>query len=329
MTSERLNIQYSAVAYQSASTCEDEAGIQLQYYDRLQFLGTRWPVVIGSLWIFSRSSLAQSPQEMQSTTTADFLTLAKIARITRICQLVPSVVMVYDYCRTDMETTQDDDHNAISRCKSSFCSRGIGPSQPAALAAVLWYSVWCVQCRRCNTFMIVQGWPACFLVWLVQVILQLRLYALYNRSRKVLIFMGSAFLVEILAMTTILIIANLTSGTSNKPVANLYPASRDDIGFIPPSNRVFLLDVLVKGNVGYFLVIFFVGVVNAVMWGALSPEWVEVPEGFPHGVAVIAGCRLILHIRNAATPPSEDTFQGSLAFEYPLQQRSAISASTV
>lgn len=211
--------------------------------------------------------------------------------------------------------------------------------------------------------MIVQGWPACFLVWLVQIILQLRLYALYNRSRKVLIFMGSAFLVEILAMTTILIIANLTSGTSSEPIPGVkictnedtsnsfyvfwlpilcfefllcslavragIQRSRDDIGFIPLSNRVFLLDVLVKGNVGYFLVIFFVGVVNAVMWGALSPEWVEVPEGFPHGVAVIAGCRLILHIRNAATPPSEDTFQGSLAFEYPLQQRSAISASTV
>ncbi|KAI6107393.1 hypothetical protein EDD16DRAFT_1523314 [Pisolithus croceorrhizus] len=236
-----------------------------------------------------------------------------------------------------------------------------------ALAAVLWYSVWCVQCRRCNTFMIVQGWPACFLVWLVQSkILVFESVDVNLLMLLVLIFMGSAFLVEILAMTTILIIANLTSGTSSEPIPGVkictnedtsnsfyvfwlpilcfefllcslavragIHRSRDDIGFIHLSNRVFLLDVLVKGNVGYFLVIFFVGVVNAVMWGALSrfqPEWVEVPEGFPHGVAVIAGCRLILHIRNAATPPSEDTFQGSLAFEYPLQQRSAISASTV
>ncbi|KAI6143881.1 hypothetical protein EDD17DRAFT_1658083 [Pisolithus thermaeus] len=70
--------------------------------------------------------------------------------------------------------------------------------------------------------MIVQGWPACFLVWLVQIILQLRLYALYNRSRKVLIFMGSAFLVEILAMTTILIIANLTSGSQYLIIDPLY-----------------------------------------------------------------------------------------------------------
>ncbi|KAI6116581.1 hypothetical protein EV401DRAFT_47571 [Pisolithus croceorrhizus] len=126
--------------------------------------------------------------------------------------------------------------------------------------------------------MIVQGWPACFLVWLVQVILQLRLYALYNRSRKVLIFMGSepipgvkictnedtsnsfyVFWLPILCFEFLLCSLAVRAGIHR---------SRDDIGFIPPSNRVFLLDVLVKGNVGYFLVIFFVGVVNAVMWGA-------------------------------------------------------------
>ncbi|KAI6022135.1 hypothetical protein BKA83DRAFT_680676 [Pisolithus microcarpus] len=282
---------------------------------------------------------------MQSTTTADFPTLAKIARITRICQLVSSVVMVYDYLiSVDQEVEQ------IWR-------------RPKTTTTILYLILRYFGTLCGNTFMIVQGWPACFLVWLVQIILQLRLYALYNRSRKVLIFMGSGFLVEIMAMTAILVVANLTSGTSSEPIPGVkictnedtsnsfyvfwlpilcfefllcslavragIQRSRDDISFIPLSNRVFLLDVLVKGNVGYFLVIFFVGVVNAVMWGALSPEWVEVPEGFPHAVAVIAGCRLILHIRNAASPPSEDTFQGSLAFEYPLQQRSAISASTV
>ncbi|KAI5997386.1 hypothetical protein EDD15DRAFT_2245345 [Pisolithus albus] len=46
------------------------------------------------------------------------------------------------------ETTQDDDDDSVSHCKSWFCSRGISSSEPAALATVLWYSVWCVQCRR-------------------------------------------------------------------------------------------------------------------------------------------------------------------------------------
>ncbi|KAI5991092.1 hypothetical protein F5J12DRAFT_470548 [Pisolithus orientalis] len=272
-------------------------------------------------------------QKMQSTTAADFLRLVQIARLTRMCQL-PSVVMVYDYLiSVDQEVEQ------IWK-------------RPRTTTTILYLIL--------RYFGTLCGWPACFLVWLVQIILQMRLSALYNRSRKVLLLMGSAFLVEILAMIAILITANLTSGTSNEPIPGVkictnedtsnsfyvfwlpilcfefllcslavragIQRSRDEISFMALSNRVFLFDVLIKGNVGYFLVIFLVGVMNAVMWGVLSPEWVEIPEGFPHAVAVIAGCRLILHIRHAATPTSEDTLQGSLAFEYPLQQRSAISA---
>lgn len=295
---------------------------------------------------------------MQSTTAADFLRLVQIARLTRICQLVPSVVMVYDYLiSVDQEVEQIWKRPRTTTTILYLILRYFGTLCGVFNATVFLSDV---SEEFCNTFMIMQGWPACFLVWLVQIILQMRLFALYNRSRKVLLLMGSAFLVEILAMIAILITANLTSGTSNEPIPGVkictnedtsnsfyvfwlpilcfefllcslavragIQRSRDEISYMALSNRVFLFDVLIKGNVGYFLVIFLVGVVNAVMWGALSPEWVEIPEGFPHGVAVIAGCRLILHIRHAATPASEDTLQGSLAFEYPLQQRSAISA---
>ncbi|KAI6114732.1 hypothetical protein EDD16DRAFT_1597843, partial [Pisolithus croceorrhizus] len=61
-------------------------------------------------------------------------------------------------------------------------------------------------------FLAVQGWPSCGVLWLVQTILQLRLYVLYDRSRRVLLFMGSGFVVEIMAMAAILAAANATSG---------------------------------------------------------------------------------------------------------------------
>lgn len=98
--------------------------------------------------------------------------------------------------------------------------------------------------------------------------------------------------------------------------------SRDGLRPVVISNRVRLLDVLIKGNVVYFLAIFLAGMVNAVMWATLSDEWIEVPEGFAHAVVVIAGCRLILHIRNAASPPLiDDTFhQLQLAFVYPMDE---------
>ncbi|KAI6123938.1 hypothetical protein EDD16DRAFT_1147278 [Pisolithus croceorrhizus] len=172
--------------------------------------------------------------------------------------------------------------------------------------------------------------------------------------------MGSAFVAEILAMTAILITANLTSGSTNEPIPGLkfctntgvtnsfyvfwvpvlcfecilcslaiwagVRRSRNTTNPISVSNKIRLLDVLIKGNVGYFLVIFLVSVATAVMWGTLSEEWIEVPEGFPLAATVIAGCRLILHLRDAATPPQEETFLESLAFEYPMQRISVTSA---
>ncbi|KAL4070058.1 hypothetical protein V8B97DRAFT_585220 [Scleroderma yunnanense] len=201
----------------------------------------------------------------------------------------------------------------------------------------------------------------------------MRLYALYDHSRKVMLVMGIAFMVEVLAMATILMLSNVSSGTSNEPLPGVkfctnenmpnsfyifwlpvlcyewllcslaiwagIQRSRDELRLMAISNKVRLLDVLIKGNVMYFLVISFVCVVNAVMWATLpvcilawflhqtdvgksQEEWIEVPEGFPHATAVISGCRLILHIRNAASPPfsDEDTFHESrLAFVYPMR----------
>ncbi|KAI6114237.1 hypothetical protein F5141DRAFT_1105262 [Pisolithus sp. B1] len=172
--------------------------------------------------------------------------------------------------------------------------------------------------------------------------------------------MGSGFVVEIMAMAAILAAANGTSGSTNEPIPGLkfctntgvtnsfyvfwlpilcfecilcslaiwagVRRSRNNTNPISVSNKIRLLDVLIKGNVGYFLVIFLVSVATAVMWGTLSEEWIEVPEGFPHAGTVIAGCRLILHIRDATTPVPEDTFLESLAFEYPMQRISVTSA---
>ncbi|KIO01685.1 hypothetical protein M404DRAFT_723180 [Pisolithus tinctorius Marx 270] len=56
-------------------------------------------------------------QKMQSTTAADFLRLVQIARLTRICQLVPSVVMVYDYLiSVDQEVPVLQLHKVVCNC---------------------------------------------------------------------------------------------------------------------------------------------------------------------------------------------------------------------
>ncbi|KIJ59359.1 hypothetical protein HYDPIDRAFT_118565 [Hydnomerulius pinastri MD-312] len=61
------------------------------------------------------------------------------------------------------------------------------------------------------------------------------------------------------------------------------------------------------GNVIYFVGVLLSCTVNAAMWQNLSSEWLEVPVGFAQAAEVIAGCRLILNIRDAASGGPNDT----------------------
>ncbi|KIJ61114.1 hypothetical protein HYDPIDRAFT_116381 [Hydnomerulius pinastri MD-312] len=83
-----------------------------------------------------------------------------------------------------------------------------------------------------------------------------------------------------------------------------------------------LINLVITGNILYFVVILLACIVNAAMWQGLpSNMWVEVPEGFPQAIEVIAGCHLILHIRNATTRPLNETAPNSqLVFHYPMQR---------
>ncbi|KIK26695.1 hypothetical protein PISMIDRAFT_8737 [Pisolithus microcarpus 441] len=293
--------------------------------------------------------------------------MASGAILLNICPpVVPSALMVYDYL------ISIDREVLVSRSILSSTTPDNTPKveyiwkRPRTTTTILYLivryfgTVYGLINTTGQVFLGVQGWPSCGVMWLVQAILQLRLYVLYDRSRRVLLFMGFVYVAEILAMAVILVTANLTSGSTNEPIPGLklctntglsnsfyifwlpvlsfecilcslavwagVRRSRNDTSPISVSNKIRLLDVLIKGNVGYFLVIFLVSVVTAVMWGTLSEEWIEVPEGFPHAGTVIAGCRLILHIRDATTPVPEDTFLESLAFEYPMQPISVTSA---
>ncbi|KAL4080871.1 hypothetical protein J3A83DRAFT_4184820 [Scleroderma citrinum] len=254
---------------------------------------------------------------MVTAITGDVVHLTRIVQITRLCQVAPSALMAYDY--------------------SGFDRYGI--SAPS-LDCLILQSFCLTFLANCHTFLIVQGWPSCLIIWLVQIILQMRLYALYDHSRKVMLVMGIAFMVEVLAMATILMLSNVSSGILHQrkhakqllyflasgPVLRVATVFPRYLGRHPAIKR----RTETNGNIQQM---------NAVMWATLpvcilawflhqtdvgksQEEWIEVPEGFPHATAVISGCRLILHIRNAASPPfsDEDTFHESrLAFVYPMR----------
>ncbi|KIJ62718.1 hypothetical protein HYDPIDRAFT_114409 [Hydnomerulius pinastri MD-312] len=74
------------------------------------------------------------------------------------------------------------------------------------------------------------------------------------------------------------------------------------------------------GNVLYFLGILLSFIVNAAMWQLLGSQWMEIPEGFPQASEIIAGCRLVLHIRSAPAPTPHTTGIFSTAVEIPMER---------
>ncbi|KAH7922529.1 hypothetical protein BV22DRAFT_1131339 [Leucogyrophana mollusca] len=180
-----------------------------------------------------------------------------------------------------------------------------------------------------QVFLHLQGWPSAVLDWLMQIVLQMRIYALYKRSNRVLSFTALGYLAEIIAMSTILGIANAHIVAINEPIPGIgicsatnIPASfyrfwlpiiafegtlcllalwvgiRDLVsGFRAQGiNGINVLEVLVKDSVFYFLCLVLACVVNAAMWQTLGEAWLEVPEGFSIAAKVVIGCRLILNL---------------------------------
>ncbi|KIJ62268.1 hypothetical protein HYDPIDRAFT_30532 [Hydnomerulius pinastri MD-312] len=166
-------------------------------------------------------------------------------------------------------------------------------------------------------------------------IYSMRLYVLYNNSKKILFLTGGAYIAEIVVMSTILGIAdvNVRVDSINEPAPGIFicadlnvPKFFDSI-WLPPLifesilcllairigiqrskdhlrpgliSGTRLVNAVLMGNVMYFVGVLLSCVVNAAVWQNLGSQWLEVAEGFPQAIEVIAGCRLILHIRSVA-----------------------------
>ncbi|KIJ62709.1 hypothetical protein HYDPIDRAFT_41839 [Hydnomerulius pinastri MD-312] len=328
----------------------------------------------------------------------EYFNAARIVQITRMCQLAPYVVMVYDHILTfDQEVEHIWKRSRslstvlyvilryagtavallsafgtplhlsvthvwlISIVLPAFLAQAHASNEvrlelflartsiDVPLAVPLCYTV---MINSCQVFVRLQGWPASITLWLVQFILQMRLYALYNYSKKLLFLVGGAYVAEIVAMSVILGIANAADTGVNEPAPGIYICSVATISaprvfysfWLPPvifesilcllairigiqrSKEQFrpalisgtrLLNVVIKGNVVYFVGILVACVVNAAMWQNLGFLWLEVPEGFPQAMEVIAGCRLILHIRSAASSDPNTTMTAPI--QMPMQ----------
>ncbi|KAL4081342.1 hypothetical protein V8B97DRAFT_1922054 [Scleroderma yunnanense] len=195
---------------------------------------------------------------------------------------------------------------------------------------------------RCSFSANVVPWAGIIIWWSVQGILQMRLYALYHGSKKLLVFMLITFITEVGTVMWILISTNLVNDgaltmvhisfdrghkqidTCSAPVSATFTyiwvpclvfeimlclfatyagIKHSGVQWCQAGKfaRFQLIDVLIQGNVIYFLGPF----VMFVLLGINSPNpmvqelanilFLKAP------ITIIAGCRLILSIRKTAS----------------------------
>ncbi|KAI6123397.1 hypothetical protein EDD16DRAFT_647255 [Pisolithus croceorrhizus] len=190
-----------------------------------------------------------------------------------------------------------------------------------------------------NAFPILSMCMNCLSVWFVQVVLGLRLYALYNGSKRVLLVIGLGFIAESVVMIVCVTLLSLPSdrylldlesnisafpSAARKVYVNygtivvyeviLFSLAlsaairryREKPGPRPAyqSGAQRLRDILIEGNVVYFLANTLYAVFYFVVSLTLPSVWLFGVLTIGFALTSTIGCRLILHIRSAAPHPS-------------------------
>ncbi|KAI6114077.1 hypothetical protein F5141DRAFT_690778 [Pisolithus sp. B1] len=273
-------------------------------------------------------ALVSSPRtrgEMDATSTSQFLGLGGNYRTIGFLQAVPATFMVYD-CVLYL----DDEIEYVWK-KRLYKRLSRLPNIPLLLASCMWF----YPPVFLNTFPILSMCTNCLSVWFVQVILGLRLYALYNGSKRVLLVVGLGFIAEFVIMVVCITLLSLPSDRHLLDVGSnisAYPSAarkiyvnygaivvyeiilfslalsaairryREEPG--PPlanwSGAKRLRDILIEGNVVYFLGYMLYAIFYFVVSLTLPCAWLLGILTVGFALASTIGCRLILHIRSAA-----------------------------
>ncbi|KIJ58958.1 hypothetical protein HYDPIDRAFT_33664 [Hydnomerulius pinastri MD-312] len=306
------------------------------------------------------SSHPHYPRMSTIAEVAEYINVARIVHITRICQS-PYVVMYYDHILT---FDQEVEHiwkssrslNTVVYLMLRYSGSAVALLNAFAFLAqaratenvfqVLVLSVNDLAAALMHNAIPVAKSSLCYKAgpalssYGLYIILQMRLYVLYNNSKKILFLTGGAYIAEIIAMSTIVGIANVSADYVNEPAPGIFVCTDLDspkiyysfwlaplifesilcllairIGILRSKDHfrpalisgARLVDVIIMGNVMYFVGVLLTCTVNAAMWQNLSSQWLEVPDDFPLAIQVIAGCRLILHVKGAASGGPTDT----------------------
>ncbi|KDQ60213.1 hypothetical protein JAAARDRAFT_32589 [Jaapia argillacea MUCL 33604] len=250
--------------------------------------------------------------------------------LTRSCQLAAALIAVYDHV-----TTFDQEVELIWRKRRSVSKilflmvRYCGNAVIIAVLGIFFIEASTAKIRK--GLIIFQGTASLMIVWLVQILMQFRIYALYNRSPPISVVLLSCFFIQVVAIAALLVFdfrefeVTATPAPAIKfctiarapsflyglwiPIITfesilfalaLYKSACRFCSTVPGGwTGVSLLDVMIRDSVLYFFVTFAVYLTNAVVWFALPPEWIEITEAFSLSLTCIMGCHLLLNLLGA------------------------------
>ncbi|KAH9852850.1 hypothetical protein C2E23DRAFT_729979 [Lenzites betulinus] len=176
-----------------------------------------------------------------------------------------------------------------------------------------------------------QGWTGVLAFIITELILLLRLYALYFRDKRVLVFMAIVFLASAAASAYVMGVAmngvgamavTLPQSQSTVCVPTQLPAHfyafwipmlisesilcglallRGFKAYIPGSNMFQngkrIIQVLVRDSLFYFVIIFATYLINTILFFARPDSEIEIPIGFAFSLSVVLANRLCLNVR--------------------------------
>jgi len=182
----------------------------------------------------------------------------------------------------------------------------------------------------CIRFFQWQGCTGVIACMLAEIILQMRLYALYSLDKRILVLMGSCFLLTSTASAVIMgsILSQITVSSFRLMPGLVFCVA----GNIPDYSYAFwipilayesllcglalfrgfqtfrssaspfrsgkyLVSILIRDSVLYFVVMFATYLTNLLVWIIASESVLEIPIGFSVAMSCVMGNRIILNVR--------------------------------
>jgi hypothetical protein len=259
-----------------------------------------------------------------------FIAIVQDIQSTRYAELASTVVVVYDHL-----ITLDGEVELIWKSSWSMGKTLFVLNRYYTLFSIIFnnyalfgYTLTDSFCLRWFQW---QGWICLAACMIAQVILQMRLYALYFLNKKVLVLMVVGFLIASALSATVM--GTVLSGITATP-SYAFPGTPFCIAFGVPNHfflfwvpilffEIFLcwlalfrgfqtlnfngslyhagrhiVNVLIRDSVMYFLVMFAAYLTNMLIWVAGPQSLLELPIGFSVALSCVMGNRLILNIRD-------------------------------